>query len=100
MEGGRATTDFNKCGGRFGGLLFLTLCLSSRNRFPLRLDKTDLPYRLQTVAASVAVFGITSMCGWSALALIFHPISKPAVNDLPLVVVARTEIEKFCPFIL
>jgi hypothetical protein len=29
MEGGRATTDFNKCGGRFGGLLFLTLCPSS-----------------------------------------------------------------------
>jgi hypothetical protein len=31
---------------------------------------------------------------WSALALIFHPISKPAVNGLPLVVVACTEIEK------
>jgi hypothetical protein len=38
--------------------------------------------------------------GVAELALIFHPISKPAVNDLPLVVVARTEIEKVCPFIL
>jgi hypothetical protein len=29
MEGGRATTDANICGGRFGGLLFLALCSSS-----------------------------------------------------------------------
>ena len=40
------------------------------------------------------------LSGVAELALIFHPISKPAVNDLPLVVVARTEIEKVCPFIL
>jgi len=32
--------------------------------------------------------------------LIFKPITKPAVNDLPLLVANRTKIEKVGPFIL
>ena len=37
--------------------------------------------------------------GEAALALIFHPISKPAVNDSPFVA-NSTEIEKVRSFIL
>jgi hypothetical protein len=32
--------------------------------------------------------------------LVFEPIPKPAMNDLPLLVVNRTEIEKARPFFL
>jgi hypothetical protein len=34
------------------------------------------------------------------VSLIFQPIPKPAVNDLPLLVANRTKIEKVGPFIL
>jgi hypothetical protein len=35
-----------------------------------------------------------------SVSLIFQPIPKPAVNDLPLLVVNRTEIEKIRLFFL
>jgi hypothetical protein len=63
MEGDRAITDINKCGGRFGGLLFLTLCPSSKNRpqsscrspsfrTPLVLAEHDTQLRFSNVGES------------------------------------------------
>jgi hypothetical protein len=54
--------------------------LVMRGRHPAGDDSVTVPSRASPLE------------GEAASALIFHPISKPAVNDLPLV--ARTEIEK------
>ena len=42
----------------------------------------------------------SAFCLLGCVGLIFQPIPKPAVNDLPLLVVNRTEIEKIRLFFL
>src|SRR6516165_1778210 len=42
MEGGRATTDINICGGRFGGLLFFGLCTPAVRIAPSNLHLSSL----------------------------------------------------------
>jgi hypothetical protein len=43
---------------------------------------------------------VTPFALLGCVSLIFHPIPQPAVNDLPLVVANRTEIEQVRPFFL